>query len=180
VDLAPSNHLAHQALAVALFFNKETAACLAAAERAIALNPLDGSNEAFFLICFTGHWERGCALIRQAIERNPHHPRWYEMILGLNDYRLGNYRAAADEAVRANAPEMFWNNVLLAAAHGQLDEVPEARHSLATLLAQKADFATSGEGMLLGWFEPALVAELMAGLRKAGLGAARPAGVGVC
>ena len=84
VDIAPSNHLAHQALAVALFFNKETAACLAAAERAIALNPLDGSNEAFFLLCFTGHWDRGCALIRQAIERNPHHPRWYETILGLN------------------------------------------------------------------------------------------------
>ena len=171
VDLAPSNHLAHQALAVARFFNKETAGCLAAAERAIALNPLDGSNEAFFLLCFTGHWDRGCALIRQAIERNPHHPRWYVMILGLNDYRLGNYRAAADEAVRSNAPEVFWNNLLLAAARGQLDEVAEARHALATLLTQKADIATTGEDMLLRWFEPALVADLMVGLRKAGLGA---------
>ena len=171
VDIAPSNHLAHQALAVALFFNKETAACLAAAERAIALNPLDGSNEAFFLLCFTGHWDRGCALIRQAIERNPHHPRWYETILGLNEYRQGNYRIAADEFVRVNAPEIFWNNIMLAAALGQLDDVAAARPALATLLAQKADFATSGEAMLLAWYEPALVAELMVGLRKAGLGA---------
>ena len=64
VDLAPSNHLAHQALAVALFFRKDIAGCLSAAERALALNPLDGSNEAIFLITFTGDWERGCALIR--------------------------------------------------------------------------------------------------------------------
>ncbi|WP_411282088.1 protein kinase domain-containing protein [Gemmatimonas sp.] len=169
VDLAPSNHLAHQALAVARFFNKETAGCLAAAERAIELNPLDGSNEAFFLICFTGHWDRGCALIRHAIELNPHHPRWYETILGLNEYRLGNYRAAADEAVRANVPEVFWNNILLVAALGQLEEIPGASYALATLLTQQAEFATSGEAILLGWFEPALVADIMVGLRKAGL-----------
>ncbi len=75
VDLAPSNPLAQQALAVALFFRKDTGGCLAAAERAIALNPLDGSNEAFFLIAFTGDWERGCALIRRGMELNPHHPR---------------------------------------------------------------------------------------------------------
>jgi tetratricopeptide (TPR) repeat protein len=41
VDLAPSNHLALQALGVALFFRKEIAGCLNAAERALALNPLD-------------------------------------------------------------------------------------------------------------------------------------------
>jgi hypothetical protein len=61
VDLAPTNPLAQQALAVALFFRKETAACLSAAERAIALNPLDGSNEAIFLITFAGGWDRGSA-----------------------------------------------------------------------------------------------------------------------
>ena len=59
VDLAPSNHLAQQVLAVVLFFRKETAGCLSAAERALALNPLDGSNEAIFLITFLGDWERG-------------------------------------------------------------------------------------------------------------------------
>ena len=34
-----------------------------------------------------------------------------------------------------------------------------------------ADFAASGEALLHSWFEPALVAELMVRLRKAGLGA---------
>ena len=37
-----------------------------------------------FLIAFTGDWERGCSLIRAAMELNPHHPRWYGLILAIN------------------------------------------------------------------------------------------------
>jgi len=169
VDLAPSNHLAQQALAVALFFRKETAACLSAAEQAMALNPLDGSNEAIFLITFAGDWERGCALVRRAMEWNPHHPRWYELILGLNEYRLGRHRAALDEIVRANLPESFWKSAILAAVHGQLGESAAAGNALRELLAQRDDFARSGRAHFEKWFAPQLVEDLMDGLRKAGL-----------
>jgi len=169
VDLAPSNQLAQQALAVVLFFRRETAGCLSAAERAIALNPLDGSNEAMFLLFFTGHWERGCALIRRAMEFNPHHPRWYELVLAINEYRGANYRAAVDELVKANAPEVFWTNWLLAAAYGQLGELTAARSALRDVLAQKADFAETAGELVGKWFEPQLAEHLMAGLRKAGL-----------
>ena len=44
IELAPSNHLAYQTLAVALFFRKDKAGCLSAAERALALNPLDAEQ----------------------------------------------------------------------------------------------------------------------------------------
>ena len=169
MDLAPSNHLTQQALAVVLFFRKETAGCLSAAERALALNPLDGSNEAIFLITFTGDWNRGCALIRWAMELNPQHPRWYELILGINEYRLANYRAAADEVVKANIPDTFWTPAVLAAAYGQLGELAAADRALKDLLAQKDDFARSGRGLLGRWFDPQLVDSLMEGLRKAGL-----------
>jgi TolB-like protein/tetratricopeptide (TPR) repeat protein len=169
VDLAPSNHLAQQALAVVLFFRKEKTGCLAAAERAIALNPLDASNEAIFLITFTGDWERGCALIRRAMDLNPHHPRWYGLVLGMNEYRLANYRAAVDEFIKANAPDVFWTNWLLAAAYGQLGELAAARNALRDLLAQKEDFAQSAAELMGKWFEPQLAGQLMEGLRKAGL-----------
>ena len=46
----------------------------------MALNPLDGSNEAMFLITFAGDWDRGCALIDRAMELNPHHPGWYRLM----------------------------------------------------------------------------------------------------
>jgi len=175
VNIAPSNHLAHQALAVVLFFRKETAGCLSAAERAMALNPLDGSNEAIFLITFTGDWERGCALIRRAMELNLHHPGWYRLVLSIDEYRKASYRAAVDEAVKANAPDVFWTNTVLAAAHGQLGELTAARNALRDLLAQKEDFAQSGGELMGKWFDPQLVGHLMEGLRKAGLAAKAPA-----
>ncbi len=171
VDIAPSSQLAQQALAVALFFRKETAGCLSAAERAMALNPLDTSNEAMFLITFTGDWDRGCVLIRRAMELNPHHPRWYGIVLGINEYRLANYRAVVDEVVKANAPDVFWTNMLLAAAHGQLGQLTAARNALRDLLAQKEDFARSADELLGKWFDARLVGHLIEGLRKAGLDA---------
>jgi TolB-like protein len=169
VDLAPSNHVAQQALAVALFFSRDTAGCRAAAERALALNPLDGSNEAMFLLAFTGEWERGCALIRRATELNPHHPRWYELILGLNEYRLGRYREAVDEILRANVPQIFWKSMLLAAAWGQLGDRRAAAGAVGDLLALQADFARTGHDNLEKWFGTPLADHLMEGLRKAGL-----------
>ena len=168
-DIAPSNHFAQQVLAVVLFFRKETAECRSAAERSMALNPLDGSNEAFFLITFLGEWERGCALIRHAMELNPHHPGWYRAPLGVNEYRKENYRAAIDEAVKANVANLVWFQLILAAAHGQLSETEAARKALHNLLALKEDFAESGRRLMGKWFEPELVEHLMDGLRKAGL-----------
>jgi len=169
VDIAPSNQLAQQALAVVLFFRNERAGCRSAAERALGLNPLDTSNEAIFLITFSGEWNRGCALIRRAMELNPHHPRWYGTVLGINEYRLANYRAVIDEVVKANAPDVFWTNMLLAAAHGRLGELTAARTALRDLLAQKEDFAQSAGQLLSKWFDPQLVGHLIEGLRSAGL-----------
>jgi TolB-like protein/Flp pilus assembly protein TadD len=170
VDLAPSNHVAQQALAVALFFRRDIAGCRSAAERALALNPLDGSNEAIFLVTFTGDWDRGCRLIRWAMDQNPHHPRWYGLILAVNEYRVANYRGALDEAVKANMPDGPWKTAVLAAAYGQLGDVEAARAALRTLPASEADFARSARGLLEKWLEPQLVDHLVEGLRKAGLG----------
>lgn len=167
VDLGPSNQLAQQALAVVLFFRKERTGCLSAAERALALNPLDGSNETMFLLCFTGHWERDCSLIRRAMQINPYHPRWYGLVLAMSEYRTANYRAAVDEIVRANATDLFWTNMLLAAAYGELGELPAATNSLRDLLTQKEDFADIAQEFLTKWFEPQFVGQMMGGLRKA-------------
>jgi TolB-like protein len=169
VDLAPSNHIAQQTLAVALFFRKDRAGCLAAAERAMALNPLDGSNEAFFLVAFTGDWERGTTLIRRAMELNPHHPRWYELVLGFNEYRLSRYREAVDEVRRANLGEGPWTSPLLAAAHAQLGDRAAADDAVRGLLAHGGVAARSARALFEKWFEPRLVDHLMDGLAKAGI-----------
>jgi len=169
VDLAPSSQLAHQALAVALFFRRDVPGCLSAAERAIALNPLDTSNEAFFLIAFAGDWERGAGLIARAIELNPHHPRWYELALGLCEYHAGRYREAVALAVEANTLDIFWTHALLAGAHAQLGDLPAARRSLSDLLERMPDYASWGQAWIGKWFEPEMADRLVKGLRKAGL-----------
>ncbi len=69
VEAAPSNHLAHHALATVHFFRKDLPAFRIAAHRAIELNPLDGFTLAFlgFLIAYSGDWERGGALSAEPV-----------------------------------------------------------------------------------------------------------------
>jgi TolB-like protein len=76
IEAAPSNHLAYHALASVLYFRKEFQAFRSTAERAIALNPMDGFTIAYlgFLVAYSGDWESGCALVERARNLNPHHP----------------------------------------------------------------------------------------------------------
>jgi hypothetical protein len=55
---APSNHLAHHALATVEFFRKEMDIFHIASARAVALNPTDGFTLAYlgFLTTYAGDW----------------------------------------------------------------------------------------------------------------------------
>jgi serine/threonine protein kinase len=171
VDLAPGNHLTHAALATALLFRKEIAACRHEAERAIALNPLDAGCHADMgaNLAFAGDWDRGCALIERAMELNPQHPVWYRGMLSFREYVKANYRAAVDEAVKTNAPDLFWMQAVLAAAHGQLGEQEAAASALRRLTALVPGFAAEPRAILGTWLQSRDVDHFLEGLRKAGL-----------
>jgi adenylate cyclase len=176
VDLAPLNHMAHAALSTALLFRKEIAACLHEADRAIALNPLDGGCSADMgaNMAFAGDWDRGCARIEQSMELNPNHPVWYRGMLSFREYTKANYRAAVDEALKTNAPDLFWMQVVLAAAHGQLGEQEAAASAVRALLTLVPTFATNSHAILGTWLQADDVDHFMDGLRKAGLGDSSP------
>ena len=172
VRAAPSNGFAHQALAHALFFRREFQAFRAAADRSIVLNPMDGSTIAFMgiLIAYAGDWDRGCALVEEAIELNPHAPGWYRFALFFNAFRKRDYRTALDIALRMNLPTYFFTHAAIAAAYGKLDEREAARGSLQELLALKPHFGTEARQEYEKWFGPGeLVEDVLDGLRKAGL-----------
>ena len=171
VDLAPANHLTHLALSTALLFRKEIAACRHEAERAIELNPLDAGCHADMgaNLAFAGDWDRGCALIERAMELNPQHPVWYRGMLSFREYAKANYRAAVDEAVRTNAPDLFWMQAVLAAAHGQLGEQAAATSALYRLNTLVPGFATNAPAILGTWLQSNDVDHFLEGLRKAGL-----------
>jgi TolB-like protein len=170
VDLAPGNHLAHLALSTVLLFRKEIAACLHEAERAIELNPLDAGCHADMgaNIAFAGDWDRGCALIERSMKLNPNHPVWYRGMLSFKEYQKANYRAAVDEAVKTNAPDLFWMQAVLAAAHGQLGEQEAAASAARALHTLVPHFATNAQAILGTWLQPDNVEHFMEGLRKAG------------
>ena len=110
VDSGATNHKAHQALAWALFFRREFQASRIAAERTLALNPMDACAAVYMgqTIAFAGSrdedWRRGCEIITRAIGLNPNHPGWYWYALFVDGYRQRDYRAALDIAFRMNMP----------------------------------------------------------------------------
>jgi TolB-like protein/Tfp pilus assembly protein PilF len=172
VEIAPSNHLAHHALATALFLRRELPAFRSAAEQAIALNPMDGFTMAYLasLTAYSGDWERGCAMAKRARDLNPCHPSWYWFSDCFDAYRRGDYRGALDIARRIQMPGFWRLSLALAAAHGQLEERDAAAEALRQLLAAKPEFATRAREELLKWWNDDFVDHLMDGLRNAGLG----------
>jgi tetratricopeptide (TPR) repeat protein len=171
VDAAPTNHLGYHALASALFFRRELGAFRTAAERAIALNPMDGFTAAYlgFLIAYAGDWERGCALAERSTRLNPHHPGWYWFPLFFNAYRQRDYRRALEIVLKVNMPAFWRTQFALAAAYGQLGEKESARSAVQDLLTIRPDFAVTARDELRKWWEPQLIEHLIEGLRKAGL-----------
>jgi TolB-like protein/tetratricopeptide (TPR) repeat protein len=171
VEAAPSNHLAYQALAATLFFQKDILAFRPAAERAIELNRMDASTAAMLgiLIAYSGDWEQGCALVESAMQLNPRHPGWYWFPAFFNAYHKGDYRGALSVAVKINMPGYFYTHAVTAAAYGQLGLREAAQKALKELLALRPDIATAARQEFGKWYDPELVERLIDGLRKAGL-----------
>lgn len=171
VELSPSNHLGHHAMAAAHFFRKEFQRFRLSAARALELNPMDGFTLAYlgFLIAYSGDWKRGGVLSASARRLNPHHPGWYWFVPGMDAYRNGEHRAALEFADRTNMPEYWRTSLLITAARGQLGDAPTARKALTVLMAQRPNLAQAPEEELAVWWQPELVDQLMVGLRKAGL-----------
>ena len=172
VDAAPSSSLSYYMLAQAYFFRREFEAFRNAAERAIALNPMDACTVAFMgiLLAYTGEWERGCALTRRAIELNPSHPGWYRFAEFNDAYRKKDYRGALEVVVRFNMPSYYYTHASMAAAASQLGDREMARRALHELLAQNPDFAMSAREDFAKWFgHGELLEHVLHGLRKAGL-----------
>jgi TolB-like protein/Tfp pilus assembly protein PilF len=171
VEAAPSNPLACFSLAQALFFQKEFQSFRNAAERAVALNPMDGNSIAFLgeLLVYAGDRERGLALAGRAKQLNPNHPGWYWYADFYDSYRRADYRGALDFVRKANLPGHWGMHAAVAAACAQLGESDAAARALKNLLKLRPDFAAKVRTEFEKWWEPAYVESFLDGLRKAGL-----------
>jgi len=168
---APMHSLPHYALAQALFFRREFPAARTAAERAIALNPLDAATAAFMglLIAYSGDWPRGCELSERGLKLNPNLPGMYNYTAWHDAYRRKDYQLALGIALRLNTPDNFYQHAVLAMCYAQLGEIDAAHKSLQQTLSLKPDYGEVARQLHGKWIQPELVEQLMDGLRKAGL-----------
>jgi adenylate cyclase len=159
-------------LAFAHVVQGETASGLAEAEAALALSP-----ESFvyaemigWLLWLLGDWERGTALVRKAIERNPHHMPIAHYALWADLLRRGEVEQAYQEALRYRDTGFFWRNLMRASCLGHLGRLEDARVEVAELLRTKADFARRGRTLIGRILKlPELQARVADGLAEAGL-----------
>ena len=172
LDLDPDNQNAYYSLAFAHFGRREIRPFVAAAERAIELNP----NNARVVgglgvhLAIAGEWERGLDLLDQATRMDPHFPGWQHFVLASDHYRMGRYRQALDEIHTVEFIDLAIVQVCLAAIHGQLDNRGPAQSVVASLLKGDPTLATHVEEDLRKFFvEEDVVEHFVQGLRKTSL-----------
>src|SRR6266576_2967553 len=172
VEIDRSNQFALVALTQTHFFRQDLAAFGPAAERAMALNPLnsDALGILGLQIVHTGEFERGTAIVRRAMELNANHAGWMHFAPLWDHFHKREYEQALECANRVDVPGLFWPYLVMASACGHLDRRAEAAAAVRDLLALDPEFAAHARSNIGTWhFASDLMDPILDGLRKAGL-----------
>src|ERR1700736_6503110 len=172
VELDRANQFAMVALAQTHFFRQDLAAFGPAAERAMALNPLntDAVGILGLQIVHTGEFERGAAIVRRAMELNANHAGWMHFAPLWNHFHNGEYEQALECANRVDVPGLFWPFLVMASTCGHLGRHAEAAAAVRDLLALDPEFAAHARSNVGTWhFASGLMDPIFEGLRRAGL-----------
>lgn len=168
----PTGQRARGALAFALLLKGELAASRAEVQSALDLNPdsLVYLESLGWLMTLCGDWERGPALVRRALARNPHHMPLAIHALWADHLRRGEVDQAYQAALQYGDTGFFWRALTRACCLGHLGRLKEARLEAAELVASKPDFASRGRTLIGRLIKlPDLFARIVDGLDKAGL-----------
>jgi len=170
--LEPSSQLARTIMAYVYLLRDELDLCHREADTALALNPHSPNyvGTVGYLLVNAGEFERGAALLEQAIAWNPCHPKWFHHALCAFHFQRGDYESAYQEALEVGFQVGFWDPAIKAAVLGKLGRVLEARESASELLGLVPDFERRGRAIASRSMKsPALVEDFLDGLRRAGL-----------
>ena len=165
--------LVYMALARAEYFSRDSSAFRAAADRAMALNPLDTDALAFIgtVTAYSGDWAAGVALNERAMALNPHHPGTYRIASLMDHYRRRDYAQALAILDRVNMPSYPYLVMARAAIYAQLGRTEAAYAVLRDAERRMPEFVANFEGELHKWFTPDVVEHFHEGIEKARAGA---------
>lgn len=132
-------------MASAAFFARDAGGVRIAAERAIAINPLNTGTVAVcgLFLAYSGAWDRGLEVLRQAMQPNPHYPGWLHFPFFTYRYNREEYAEALRHAKPINMPRFPKWHLIMAAVAGRLGLRDEARGALEAL--QRLDPAAGSD-----------------------------------
>ena len=173
VDADPASQMVNHALAVTQYFRGNLGAFRAAAERALAINPLCSYTVASLgrLFCYSGNWERGLQLATRAIDLCPCQPGWYYFGILLNEYRQRHYTEALAILQKINMPDYWVAHCLMAITQAQLGNRAAAQAEVKRTQQSWPEFERIFGMKHLGkWIRnrPELIAHVMEGVKLAG------------
>lgn len=171
IRLDPDNVRALQALMMALFFARQPAEALEVGERAIALNPNDTELLAEFgaRLGQVGAWERGTALLEQALARNPGHSDFYNGSLAVHAYMQRDYRRAEALMRQVSLEKFPLYHFVAAIIYAQLGMKPEAAEARDRFLRMRPRFFDNWDQEAAKRnYRPEDAIHLAQGARKAG------------
>ncbi|MFO0994054.1 MAG: hypothetical protein U1E67_19225 [Hyphomicrobiales bacterium] len=172
VELDPQNVRALQAEMFALSFSKEIEAALKVGEQALATNPNDTElmGEYGFRLAMSGNWDRGCALVSQARDRNPGPLAYYEAALALCAYFRGDYQEASMWIKKTTARSNPNYHLIAAAIYGEGGYASDAEREHEWILTNIPGLVPNLRKEAAARFaRPEDVEKFVVSLRKAGL-----------
>lgn len=124
IKLAPENYHNHWLLSRVYYFKGDLEGFRAESSRALELNARDGTTLGLIgmYTAWTGDWDQGIQMVRQAMKLNPNHPPYYHVVLSTWHYQKGNFPQAGEELAKANLPEWTLSQVFKVATHVRLGQ----------------------------------------------------------
>ncbi len=133
IEADPRCEMGWLTMAMGGLFRRDAAGFRLAAERALALNPLNSTVVAYvaqFLCGVSGEWERGMELNRRIREIHPQHSGWYHFTPVWYYYRAGDLEKALLHAKQINMPSMAMSQLWLASIAARLGRAADVHAAL--------------------------------------------------
>ena len=171
VALDDSDAEAHWAVGEIYMYRGEYERTRAEYDKALALNPNNAdilANWGLNMALLGDDAQEGMRLISKAMRLNPHHPEWYDRVLGNAAFTARNYEQAIT-AIRNVKHHTPLSRAVLAGSYAQLGRLEEAGVEVEEALKLVPDATVESLGSRLPYVNMADVNHFREALRKAGL-----------